>query len=274
MSRKFEEEYKEYLNAQAPDVWSRIEAGIEVPQKDKIVSVNKGAKKHGKKKRQIRYQHYRALVSAVACLFALLVMVPAYFLLKPDNKNAEATDSAAPVVLTDATIENIEVATAETAEATEESAAPEIPQEEVVLAEAETEETAPEEEVLELEQVTEPVSLPEDGAYENRESLGTAEGSMEIAEESVDMLGEDALQEQSSDEVLPQEEMDVRILSEGVEAENGTSYTAVIEGSSSSATIELFVPAENGIVFEKDKRYTITVEKISDGNYKVVVCFA
>ena len=135
MSKKFEEEYKEYLNAQAPDLWSRIEAGIDTS--------SALAKKRKKRKKQIRYQHYRALVSVAACLFALVIIVPVYLLVKPSGKGAAATDSAAPMVLTDATIENIEVEAEQSTVATEEAASEESVAEDTVeieVAESESEE--------------------------------------------------------------------------------------------------------------------------------------
>lgn len=283
MSRKFEEEYKEYLNAQAPDLWSRIETGIAESglQDEKIVPLNKTSKKHDRKKKQIRRQNYRMIVSAAACLFALVLVLPVYMLVKPTGKDATQAELA-PIVLTDATIQNIEVETTEAAEEQEEVSAAEEMQEAPMMSEAETEEeTMPEQEVLMMEQVIGELPDKEISETNETEALGAPEdGGSDITETDLLPATDDttgstgATQKESEGGAVTQEEMTVVILSEGVSCENGTCYTAALAGSTDSRTMELFVASDCNITFEKDKVYTITVERMTDGNFKVIVCFA
>lgn len=280
MSKNFEEEYKEYLNAQAPDLWGRIEAGVdalgapaglmaEAAGAEKVVSISAGEAKKAKKKRQIRYQNYRMLASVAACLFALVLIVPVYFLTQ--NSGKDAADSAAPQELADITIQNIEAESAENTHVTEDSAPMEDMADGVTQVQIALEDT--DESVTEFAQVTEEM-LPEssepvgDISDETEGESGAVVASGEI----VVTGGTDALSEAAEEESVPaQEDMQITIVGEGAAQEGGVMYTAAIVDSASSATISLLVPAESATVLEADKVYDVTVELSEDGTYYVAV---
>lgn len=280
MSKNFEEEYKEYLNAQAPDLWGRIEAGVDAmgapaglmavaAGAEKVVPISAGEAKKAKKKRQIRYQNYRMLASVAACLFALVLIVPVYFLTQ--NSGKDAADSAAPQELADITIQNIEAESAENTHVTEDSAPMEDMADGVTQVQIALEDT--DESVTEFAQVTEEM-LPEssepvgDISDETEGESGAVVASGEIAVTG----GTDALSEAAEEESVPaQEDMQITIVGEGAAQEGGVMYTAAIVDSASSATISLLVPAESATVLEADKVYDVTVELSEDGTYYVAV---
>ena len=279
MSKKFEEEYKEYLNAQAPDLWSRIEAGVDALEagaagKKKIVPITGDEAKEAKKKRRIRYQHYRAIVSVAACLFALLLIVPVYLLTRPSGKGSDNETAQAPMMLTDATIQNIEVTGDEYDDAVEEAPAAEeaddMTEMEVALEEGE-------EITSDLAYMTgktaEDTLVDTDETAEEMNAQTESEATTQVAEEEPAAEEEEDVLPQAGDEesAAAQEDMQVTILETGLMQEGGVIYTAVVSGSTSSAPVSLFVPAESAIMFEAGKTYNITVELAEDGSHYVVV---
>ncbi len=278
MSKNFEEEYKEYLNAQAPDLWDRIEAGVDAmvgADAEKVVPISAAKSNKAKKKRRIRYQNYRMLVSVAACLFALVLIVPVYLLMGPSGKSSDNAASEAPVQLTDATIQNIEVASEDCDDAIEESAPMEDAMEDVAEVEIALEEM--EGVVTELAQATEETA---DGQSQyigknDGQVLGAGDGENggQVAKgEAVVTGGTDISSEAAGEDSLPaQEEMQVTILGKGTAQEDGVMYTAAVVGNTSSATIGLLVPTGSDIVLEADKTYTVTVQMSEDGAHYVVV---
>lgn len=269
MSKNFEGEYKEYLNAQAPDLWDRIEAGIDeaarTPQEN-VVPISAAKSKESKKKRRIRYQNYRMLVSVAACLFALIVVVPVYFLTRNAGKDAA---SEAPMMMADAAIENVEITNEETVVVTNGSAPAEEMTDDVPEVEVETEEM--QEDAVELSQTTELAAeevVTEGDAPVPEETTGMAAGQI-ASPEAQEFDG--ILPEAAQGEVPAQEDMQITIIGEGEVQESGIMYTAVVVGSGDSSTIAVFVPAENAVVFEADKVYNVTVELSEDGTYYVAV---
>ncbi len=267
MSKNFEGEYKEYLNAQAPDLWDRIEAGVDAlgsAGQEKVTPITAGKAKKEKKKRRIRYQNYRMLVSVAACLFALILVVPVYFLTRNAGKDAS---SEAPM-MADGAIENVEITNEESAVVTEEAA----PAEEAAepAAEAETEIEVTEDALGELAQANESVveeQLPDDAP----QILDGEDGStvaLPQAQETDSLLETLTTGEE---EALPQEDMQVTILGAGEIAEGGMMYAAVRAGEGETETLQLFVSSESGIVFEENKVYRVTVEIAENKNYYTVV---
>ncbi len=278
MSKNFEEEYKEYLNAQAPDLWDRIEAGVDASvaadfsaentTAEKVVPISGNKSRKAKKKRQIRYQHYRAIVSVAACLFALIIIVPVYMLTRPTGKDNASADSAAPQMLEDVTIQNIVADSEESYDTIEESAPMEDTAGGVTEVEIALEETA--EEMTELAQVTEESSdgtAAEESATvaEDSENGGQVAQSPDVTDKS------DIMAETEEESVAAEEDMTVTILGGGAMQEGGVMYTAAVVGSASSATISIFVPTESAIVLEADKVYNVTAELSEDGAYYVAV---
>lgn len=270
MSKNFEGEYKEYLNAQAPDLWDRIEAGVDAlgaAGDEKVVPITTGKSKAEKKKRRIRYQNYRMLASVAACLFALVLIVPVYFLTQNSGKDAA---SEAPMMAADGAVQNIELTNEESAVVTNDAAPEEEAMDDVTEVEIALEET--QEEVIELAQgtevATEEVALEDDGEIlETEDGASTGQVALSEAEETDGILPEAAVEEG----VPAQEDMQVTILGEGAAQEGGVMYTAVVVGSASSATISVFVPAESAVVLEAEKVYDVTAELSEDGTYYVAL---
>ncbi|MBQ8527311.1 MAG: hypothetical protein IJ429_02440 [Lachnospiraceae bacterium] len=280
MSKNFEEEYKEYLNAQAPDLWSRIEEGIdaqmaldgrELSKEDNVIPMDAKAGRNKQKKKQIRYQHYRTIVSVAACLFALIMVIPVYFLVKPSGRSNEAAaDSAAPIVLTDATIKNIEAEAASESEvAAEEAATEDAVYEEAVV--TQEEQPAEQDEVQDVGQLAQEEIQMEEVDAEELAAAGTDNG-MSASEESLvaSETEKEILPEAENESVAAGEEMLVRILSEGTEQEDGTLYTASVAGNADSSTITLFITKDMDLILEKDRNYTVTVEYTEEGSYTVI----
>ena len=269
MSKNFEGEYKEYLNAQAPDLWDRIEAGIDAvataPQEN-VVPISASESKASKKKRRIRYQNYRMLVSVAACLFALVLVVPVYFLTRNAGKDAAAE---APMMVADAAIENVEITNEETAVVTNDEAPAQEMVEDAVEVEIALEET--QEDAMELVQATqepaeESVAEGESPVLDDTQTEETGQIASIEAEETDGILPEAA-----QEEVPAQEDMQITIVGEGAAQEGGVMYTAAVVGSESSSTISVFVPAESAVVLEADKVYNVTAELSEDGTYYVAV---
>lgn len=278
MSKNFEEEYKEYLNAQAPDLWARIEAGVDAlgtadfsaenPTPKKVVPISGNKSRKAKKKRQIRYQHYRAIVSVAACLFALIIIVPVYMLTRPSGKDNASADSAAPQMLEDVTIQNVVADSEESYDTIGESAPMEDAAGGVTEVEIALEETV--EEMTELAQMTEESS---DGtaAAESATVAEDSENGGQVAQSPDVTDKEDIMSETEEESVPAEEDMQVTILGGGAMQEGGVMYTAAVVGSASSAIISIFVPTERAIVLEADKVYNVTAELSEDGAYYVAV---
>lgn len=276
MSKDFEKEYKEYLNAQAPDLWDRIEAGVDASEQKvpvmeeadaKVIPISGKKSKKARKKRKIRYQHYRMIVSVAACLFALVIAVPVFLFTRPESKAEMAADSA-PQMVENVTIQNLVVDSAESEVAMEDSA----PMEEAADGTTEieiAEETLTEESMMAAE-TTEQKGTGTDGAETTAVTDG-GENVGQIAEPEnphKDDTISDMLQEESSGQ---QEEMTVTILSEAVPQEGGVMYAAVENGSESSANISLFVPEGSDIVLAVNGVYVLTVHRSQDGGYYEVL---
>ncbi len=267
MSKNFEKEYKEYLNAQAPDLWERIEAGIDAAEQgavlndSKVIPMNTGTKKGGKKKSRIRYQHYQMFVSAVACMLAIMLIVPVYRLIVKD----EAADKSVevPTNITNVTIENTEEIAMEEEVDTVSPPAEADTKEETMLSMEVTEVAVDVAQTTENEpEIEEPPVAPTDEA-------GSGDtGQLATGTQDMDLQNGGVLEQSQEDSpVLPQEEMTLCILSEGLVQENGTVYEAVAAEDLSSAVIKLLVPVDSEILLEKDQIYVITLQKAEDAEH-------
>lgn len=252
MSKNFEEEYKEYLNAQAPDLWKRIEDGIDAQE------VKAGRQKKAKRKRSLRYQRYRALVSVAAALFALLIIVPVYMLTRPSEKGVQNADSANLPSLTDIEIQNIEVEQNETAlppelaQVTEESES--LPPEIQVPPEQ------PSETAVDLVPVNETTGYTDEekapGDFSDAGTVAEAPGVAAADEAGIGL-----------EEHGQEEEMQVTILEEGISQEDGVLFSAVVSGSTSSSNVSLLVPEGSDIHLETGKTYTLLLQSTDEDIY-------
>lgn len=266
MSKDFEREYKEYLNAQAPDLWDRIEKGIAaVPVSEPTAAV-----------RNKRLRYYRLVASAAACLAALCLIVPVYRLVNGGGKNEAEEEMAATEEGWEATAET-DMATAEpememaAAEEQYEAAAEEL------AAVEEFEEEAAETESYPMETGTDSsFGEAEEGARNGQGDAG-AESSQntEVAdrkfEETEDRNAETPAESES---ILLETEtlsMSVTILTEATQIPEGLLYEAVVTGSPESNTIPLLLSSNLGVVLEKDVQYAVTLQKQEDTGYYVVI---
>ncbi len=82
MSRKFEQEYRELMREQTPDLWSRIEEGVNnSPRSNGIIEFKpEGFSRKAtevKRRRSVNHYQFRALAGAAACFVLLLIGIPA-----------------------------------------------------------------------------------------------------------------------------------------------------------------------------------------------------
>ena len=80
MSKDFEQAYKEAAQMEAPDLWDRIEAGLQnksVPEKNVILE------KKDRKKYSRKIFNYSGLIAAAVCV---AVIIPAAVLLRQTSK--------------------------------------------------------------------------------------------------------------------------------------------------------------------------------------------
>lgn len=100
--KQFNEEYKEYVNTQAPDLWDRIEEGVDQKISSREISLqeNNKRKRTRKKTRMIRF-----FGSVAACVAALIIAVPVLRMVK---QSANGGKDFSMQELADVTIENSE----------------------------------------------------------------------------------------------------------------------------------------------------------------------
>ena len=192
MNKNFEIEYKKYADSAVPDLWSRIEAGVdayensiknrdagsEETKTDKIVNIedyNRKSEddiKHDtevKKTRKWNYKPYLGVITAVACMF--LVVVVMKNVISSSNSMTSAESAAAPAAM-------------DSAPAAEE-AAPAEAMEEAAPAEA-MEEAAPAEAMEEAAEAASDEAAP---VYEAEEAAETAEAEETLeAEDAADNM--------------------------------------------------------------------------------------
>jgi len=125
MNKDFEKELKQYAKDQTPDLWSRIEAGVD--KEMRMISLEKKRKA----------QNIRFFTSLAACVAAILLTIPVYRYVTGNNsdKNADTAQMEKEV---------LEIAQAEEDSVTEEAAP------EAIAVEEPTEEMLPIESVEEI----------------------------------------------------------------------------------------------------------------------------
>lgn len=84
--KQFEEEYKEYVNGSAPDLWERIEAGVDqkIAQEDM---------RQAQKQKKSSQKMIRMWGSIAACVAAIALIVPVYRFVNP-NKDVTMQEDA------------------------------------------------------------------------------------------------------------------------------------------------------------------------------------
>lgn len=97
--KQFDEEYKEYITAQAPDLWNRIETGVD----QKISEQARATKSKEKKRMKKQYRIIRFGASIAACIAALIIAIPVLHYVRTGRSNSEKVTTPE---LADITIEN------------------------------------------------------------------------------------------------------------------------------------------------------------------------
>ena len=82
MNRSFEQEYREMMNKQTPDLWDRIEAGVKASDRSNSVitgidDLRKETEIKKEKKRFPNYYQVMAVAGVAACFAVLAVGAPA-----------------------------------------------------------------------------------------------------------------------------------------------------------------------------------------------------
>lgn len=95
--KQFDEEYKEYLRHEAPDLWDRIEAGVDE-------HIHAESRKRQTKKKKQAYRYVKFAASAAACVAALLLAVPVLRYIKGAGFTKQVNDEASAAA--DTTMEN------------------------------------------------------------------------------------------------------------------------------------------------------------------------
>lgn len=284
MSKNFEREYREYLNAQAPDLWNRIEAGIDadvtgagtisaVPVADADRAV---ASKNKKRKKSARY--YRLIASAAACVAALCLIVPVYRLVNGTNAGEKNMATAEEMVLTDATISNTVEENYDEAGAGDGG---EQPAAEAAMPEVAAEEEAAEEEMVESSLEGESTTSQNPAAAEHVTGIIDGDNDDTIGLAS-DNGGESAPSKEGSIRDFsadPQVQLyaEIIVLAEKEKMETGILYEAMVTEKEQSdfkagENLKIFLPAENGISMEENVAYGVTLQKgAEEGYYTVVV---
>ena len=112
MSKNFETEYKKYADSAVPDLWSRIEAGVDAYEesirKDSEVTAEKETGKivnidsynrNNKEKKKINYKPYLGAIAACACMFLVVIAIKSIDSSKSATASAEsAAPAAAPMM--------------------------------------------------------------------------------------------------------------------------------------------------------------------------------
>ena len=90
--KQFDEEYREHVRANAPDLWDRIEAGVDAKSSISSVSGKGTVQKNTKKKWQ---RHIRFAMSLAACFAALLLAIPVFRVVGTKHTEEMAQDTTA-----------------------------------------------------------------------------------------------------------------------------------------------------------------------------------
>lgn len=187
--KQFENEYKEYIRDSAPDLWERIEAGVDA----KIAQEHTEKKNDSSNNKQAK-KIVQLVASLAACFAALALIVPVYRLVKP-NQKADMTNDVMELAVATAEGDMAEEETASEAasaddvwtedsnEAVDEKAMPNTDVESI-------EYTAEEEAVVEAEEETEEVDELETNVSEEQSAKMVAETEKSV---NADGLEEESL---------------------------------------------------------------------------------
>ena len=112
MSKSFAEEYRRYADNDVPDLWSRIEAGIDAYEaENKVTNIESSEKYKSNKKKYMwlvnpSFKRYGGIIAAAACMVLAIGVVKG--LVSPANKDSApmAESAAAPAAAEEAYYED------------------------------------------------------------------------------------------------------------------------------------------------------------------------
>lgn len=263
--KQFDEEYKAYVRENAPDLWDRIEAGVDAKISASSVSGKSTNHKNGKKNMQ---RYFRFAASLAACLAALLLTIPVFHMIS-DRRAGESKTDATPQ-LADITIENAQNDSLQFAQETApEAETPEVA-EESGLTETAEEATEVEEIVYEGDNAAGSQETADQGRGETLQEKGAAEmetlgsAQYEQTEQSEDGEANSVLQPFSQE--TPIETAYVQILGKEQTADGFVYTVEILEdngGNLQEAQSWVITASEKQAELAAEGRYHITVKEIS-----------
>ena len=307
MSKNFEKEYRDYLNAQAPDLWDRIEKGIgeieaagensnnvvplraakagEKSRGEKKDAGERNSKSKNKSKNKSKSIPLRFWTSAVACLLALCLAVPVWRIVKQDSvKSADKAMEMKHVGQAETVAEACEEETAATDAADEAAEVPETGVAEIAVTQQEEAEMSQEDALTDM---PEQMAAAENGQYEEQGvGLGMdrqTEGKKDAGtgtDNGGDTVNETAVQHNASEEQLVPEEEEAELLSLFVHISSVSTeterYQAVVmqttDGiAAEGETITLMPPSGISFGLKENTAYRIEVRPSDEpGTFELI----
>lgn len=309
MSKNFEKEYRDYLNAQAPDLWDRIEKGIgeieaagensnnvvplraaKAGEKSRVEKKDAGernskSKNKSKNKSKSKSIPLRFWTSAVACLLALCLAVPVWRIVKQDSvKSADKAMEMKHVGQAETVAEACEEETAATDAADEAAEVPETGVAEIAVTQQEEAEMSQEDALTDM---PEQMAAAENGQYEEQGvGLGMdrqTEGKKDAGtgtDNGGDTVNETAVQHNASEEQLVPEEEEAELLSLFVHISSVSTeterYQAVVmqttDGiAAEGETITLMPPSGISFGLKENTAYRIEVRPSDEpGTFELI----
>ena len=89
MSKDLEREYRALVNSEAPDLWARIEAGLEEKKAADLYSVSIDRNQERNQKKRVDFKMWAGLAAACACV-ALIVPAMARMMIMGGSGSAQS----------------------------------------------------------------------------------------------------------------------------------------------------------------------------------------
>lgn len=254
--KQFDEEYKEYLRHEAPDLWDRIEAGVDE-------RIHAESRKRQTKKKKQAYRYVKFAASAAACVAALLLAVPVLRYIKGAGFTKQVNDEASAAA--DTTMEDTQKLASQMFDtagqadmAAEDMAAEEVPQAEAA------EEAAAEEILYEGDDETmmqAEMPSPQENTQQSEQQESALLSAQPQTPQADAAAGEEAALDGLSDSEDTQQ-VSVRVLEQ--EQTDGVVYTVEILEDSGG----VFVRGQIWKVTAAKEQEALETEK----TYKLVLC--
>lgn len=262
MKKDFETAYKELANAEVPDLWDRIEAGLSeksAPAEAKAEESKEPAPIKKKTKVAVLMRRYSALAAAIVCA---VILIPTVIVMKKAGSKFMSESAAEPAFTTESACYDetvAEEATEAVAEMMEEASAAETAAEEP---EMERKEAAEESKVESSMAVAEAFPQEESASGAVKESAKTDSAMNDAVCE--DAAPEDYNKQNVSELkniVVKVKKAEEKPMENGVE-EEGVLYTAVVEKNPSGLLqegeeIQIFIPVVSSVALVEDGTFEL-----------------